>query len=119
MNDTVTQQLPIHIPGEIKEYLLGVLSQANIIPATEIMKQQMLEGLFIELDKYMTAKIIENMPMEHLEAFLDLQKQRKPEATESFILQHIPNAQDMYVAGFNEFRTMYVENVAKTRAARG
>ncbi|HSW87933.1 MAG TPA: DUF5663 domain-containing protein [Candidatus Saccharimonadales bacterium] len=106
------------IPEDIRQYLITLLEQAKIEPATDEMKEKMLGELYFELDKYTAAKLIEHMPIEHLEAFLDLQEKKNPQELEAFLIEYLPNVQQLYTDSFKEFGILYLENIAKARAVR-
>lgn len=103
------------IPSEIKDYIEELLKEAQVVPVSEETKQQMIVELFGELDRFLTAKLIESMPLEQMDAFLEIQKENNPDKLGDFLERNLPNVEELYTQAFAEFGTMYVSSVAKAR----
>ena len=105
----------VQVPPEIRSFLEGLLQDANMV-LTDDLKEEMIKELFARLDSYLTTVIVDNMPAEHLEAFIKLNEENKSkEEVETFIKDHLPNAQDVFVKAFADFRETYLGEVANAR----
>lgn len=107
----------IQLSPEVKKFLEDLLTKAEIVPVSEEMHENMITELYIELDRYVTAKLIENMPIEHMDAFLALKKENDAQKMEIFIKKNVPDAQQLYTDAFVEFGQMYIDTVGKARVA--
>ena len=77
------------------------------------MRAEMEKELFARLETYITSRIVETMPVDKLDAFVDMNEQGKPqEEIDAYIQENIPNAQQFFADVFLEFRDMYLSNVA-------
>ena len=84
----------------------------------ESMRDEMINELFVRLDKHITATIIDNMPEEYIEEFIQMTEQKKPrEELEKYMVDKIPNAKEVLSQAFVEFRQLYLGNVAVARNA--
>jgi hypothetical protein len=119
MNNKKDIQDYAEIPQEIRNFLLNLLQQAAILPVSDSMREEMVQSLYKELDRYIATKLIESIPIESIETFIDMQeKQKSKEEIVSFLLEQVPDVEQMYIDSFNEFKTMYLDGVAKARAAQ-
>lgn len=112
-NQTQSQstQATTVIPEEVKVYLEGLLADASVTPIDEQMKEDMLVDLYQRLDNFLTAIILENLPPQHLEDFIKMNKSGKSrEETEKFITSALPNADEVFANAFLEFRDLYLGN---------
>jgi len=82
------------------------------------MKEEMISELYTRLDSFITTKIVENLPPEHLEAFMKLVDEKKPQSeVEQFLKDKIPNVQEAFSQAFAEFRELYLNSEAASRQA--
>ena len=106
------------IPEEVRPYLEGLLADANIHPVDAAMQEDMLLDLYVRLDNYLATAILDNMPPEHLDAFIKLNKEAKSkEEIEAFLQKNLPNAQEVFAKAFVAFRDIYLGNVALANEA--
>lgn len=104
-----TQKNTADIPPEIKEYLEGLIKEANIPTYDDISKQNIMLELFDRLDKFIAAKIVENLTDEDSETFTKMNEDGKSqEEIDSFIREHLPNAQEVFARAFLDFRDFYL-----------
>ena len=104
------------IPPEIRSFLESMLKDAGMV-ATDDIKEQMLQELFIRLDSYITSIIVDNLPAENLEAFMKLNEEQKDkQEIEKFIKDNLPNSQDIFAKAFVDFREMYLNNIEESRS---
>lgn len=114
-------QQPIpHIPDEVRSYLEEVIVQAKLPVFDDETKKQLVQELFIRLDKFLALKIVENLSPEDVETFAKMNTEKKPqEEIDAFIAEHIPDADLMFEQAFVDFRDFYLtaqsnfEEVAK------
>lgn len=101
------------IPEEVKPYLEGLLADAGITPVDEKMQEDMMKELYVRLDNFLASAILDNMPPEHLEAFIQLnEKHVSKEEVEGFLQEHLPNTKEVFAKAFVEFRDLYLGNTA-------
>ncbi len=106
------------IPAEVRTYLEGLLADANIIFKDDGVREEMIKELFARLDQYLAGIIVENMPDEHLEAFMKMNEENKTkEESEAFIKEKMPNSQEVFAKAFADFRALYLGNMAVARNA--
>lgn len=112
MNDqTNTEEIPV----ELKQFLEGILLEANMSLVDDSLKEEMLKELFVQLDQHIASVILEKLPQEQIEAFIKLNEEQKPkEEIEAFLREHIPNITDVMSNAFAEFRELYLEGVEKS-----
>ena len=97
------------IPSEIQDYLDSLLREAGVEPLNEEVRQNMCEELYVELDRYTATKLMQHIPLEHMETFLKLQEEQTLAAEkEAFLAKHIPNINQVYLDSFLEFKTLYI-----------
>lgn len=108
---------PVEIPQEIKNFLEGLLTDAKMT-LEESMKEEMIKELFERLNNFITTAIIDNLPPEHLEDFIKLNEEKKPQTEiEQFLKDKMPNSQDVFAKAFADFGALYLGNVAASRNA--
>ncbi len=106
------------IPPEVKTFLEGILTDANMVTTDDAMRDEMIGELFVRLDSYMTTVIIDNMPAENIDEFIKLNEEKKPrEEIEAYLKEKMPNAQEVLTKAFMDFRDMYLSNVTVARNA--
>lgn len=106
------------IPPEVKTYLEGILQDANMVTLDDEMKEEMIKELYVRLDNFITAAIVDNMPADKVEEFIKMNEEKKSkEEIEKFVKEVMPNAQEVFTNAFMEFRDLYLGNVAAHRNA--
>ena len=111
-------QNQLQIPAEIRAYLAGLLNDANMTTLDDTMREEMIKELYARLDNFITTAIIDNLPPEHMDAFIKLNEEKKPQPEiEAFLKEKMPNYQEVFAKAFAEFRDLYLGNVAVSRAA--
>jgi len=114
-NATSTAQ-PLEIPPQIRTFLQSVLTDANMTTLDDDMKEEMIKELFISLDNHITAVIVDNLPKDHLEAFIKMNEEKKPQSEiEQFLKDNLPNAQEVMAKAFADFRNNYLADVTKAK----
>ena len=110
------QKQNIVIPDEIRVYLEDLLSQAGIIDIDSVVKEAMLQELFVRLDQFLATKVIDYLPVDKLDEFTQF-TQSKPsqEKMQQYLQSHLPNAQDVFIVAFGEFRDMYLKNIKNAK----
>lgn len=84
----------------------------------ESMHEEMLSELFARLDNYMTSVIVQNIPPEHMDAFIKMSEEKKPQTEiEAFLKEKVPNAQEILTKAFADFRDLYLKDVTVSRNA--
>lgn len=107
-NNTATQ-----IPEDVKVFLESLLMDAGMTTLDEKGRETMIAELYQRLDNFLASVIIEKMPPEKLESFIQMnEKAASQEEIENFIKENIPNAENMFAEAFAEFRDLYLGNVA-------
>jgi hypothetical protein len=80
------------------------------------MHEEMVKELFARFDNYMTSSIVENLKEEDMEEFIKMGNEQKPkEEIEKFIIEKIPNAQEVFSTAMIDFRNIYLGNVMASR----
>ncbi|HLL60841.1 MAG TPA: DUF5663 domain-containing protein [Candidatus Nitrosocosmicus sp.] len=116
MSDTTNLQQDIKIPQDIRTFLEGILQDAGMVTLDDATREEMIKELFVRLDKHLTNTIVEAMPDEHIEEFLSMQEQNKPrEELEQFIIDKIPNNQQVFLNAFSTFRDEYLGSVDEAK----
>jgi hypothetical protein len=99
----------INVPPEIRIYLEGLLIDAGMTSTEENLHEEMINELYLRLDNFIVATIINNIPDEDLEEFIRLNEEKRPkEELEKFLKEKIPNFQDVFAQAFIEFRDLYL-----------
>lgn len=113
-----TQNQTLQIPQEIRGFLESLLKDAGMTTLDDTMREEMIKELYARLDHFLTSKIIEVMPPEHLDEFIKINEEKKSrEEIETYLKDKIPNAQEVFTRTFAEFRDLYLGNVAVARNA--
>lgn len=117
MNHSQTQP-KLEIPPEIRNLLEGMLKDANMVSLDDSMREEMIKELYARLDNYITTAIIDNLPPEHLEAFIKMNDEKKSkEEIEAFLKDKMPNTEEIFAKAFADFRQLYLGNVSLSRNA--
>ncbi len=110
-------QNQLQIPAEIRGYLEGLLADANMT-LDPSMREEMIKELYARLDTFITTTVIDTLPPEHLDSFIKLNEDKKPQPEiEAFLKEKMPNYQEVFTKAFAEFRDLYLGNVAVSRNA--
>lgn len=106
------------IPQEIRSFLEGLLIDANMT-LTDSMREEMIRELYVRLDNFITGIIIDTLPSDHLDTFLKMNEEKKPQSEiEAFLKEKMPNYQEVFRNAFTQFRDLYLGNIATSRAAQ-
>lgn len=118
-DQTTTQQAnQLEIPSEVRTFLEGLLTDAGMTTLDEGMRGEMVKELYARLDNYMTSVIVDNLPAEHLDAFIKMNEEKKPRnEVEQFLKEKMPNTQEVFAKAFADFRDLYLGNVTVARNA--
>ncbi len=104
------------IPPEVKSFLEGILQDANMVTLDDQMKEEMVKELYVRLDNFITAAIVDHMPADKVEEFIKMNEEKKSkEDVEKFVKEVMPNAQEVFTNAFMEFRDLYLGGVAAKR----
>lgn len=110
-------QNQLQIPAEIRAYLEGLLADANMT-IDDSVREEMIKELYARLDNFITTAIVDNLPPEHLDNFIKMSEDKKPQAEiEAFLKEKMPNYQEVFTRAFAQFRDLYLGNVAVSRNA--
>ena len=97
------------IPPEIRVYLDGLLTSSGIVSVDRVMRESMIQELYVRLDKFLTLKMLDHLPTEKLEEFANLTGRNPSEqVVQAYIQKNVPNAQQMFITAFAEFRDLYL-----------
>lgn len=108
---------PIEIPVEIRAYLEDLIMEAQVPVFDDKSKEELIQYLFERLDRFLAAKIVENMKPEDTEEFIKMNEEGKSrEEIDNFIREHMENAQDVFTRAFVDFRDFYLTAQANMAA---
>ncbi len=106
------------ISSDVREFLLGILQDANMHMTDEQMQEEMIKELFVRLDNYIGSVIIDNLQPNDVESFIRMNEENKPrEEINKFLKEKMPNAEEVMQKAFIHFREMYLSNVTAARNA--
>lgn len=109
-------QQSLQIPTEVHLFLTNLLNDAGMDTIEDDLKAEMEKELFARLETYISSRIVETMPVDKLDSFVDMNEQGKSqEEIDAFIQENIPNAQQFFADIFLEFRDLYLANVAMAK----
>ena len=118
MDNQQNQQQKLEIPQEVRNFLDGLLTDANMTTLDDNMREEMIKELYARLDNFITTAIIDNLPPEYLDEFIKLNEEKKPQAEiEQFLKDKMPNPQEVFANAFSEFRSLYLGNITAARNA--
>lgn len=104
------QQTPI--PNEIRIFLEGLLDDADIHAVDDQVRETMLQDLFVRLDAYIAASLVDMLPKENFDEFIKMNKENKPQQEiEVFLKEKIPDFAQKMTVVFGNFREMYLGNM--------
>lgn len=108
----------IQIPVEIRAYLEDLIAEAQVPVFDDKAKDELVQYLFERLDRFLAAKIVENMKPEDTETFIKMNEEKKSrEEIDQFIKDHMTNAQEVFTRAFVDFRDFYL--TAQANMAQG
>ena len=108
----------LQIPQEVRGFLESLLQDAGMKSLDEQMHEEMIKELYQRLDNHLTSVIVDNMPSQHLDAFMRLNEEKKPKAEiEQFLQDKMPNSKEVFAKAFAQFRELYLGNVEIARNA--
>ena len=117
-NTTVSTNNSPEIPSEIRSFLESLLKDANMLNIDEAMKEEMLKELYVRLDNHIITSIIDNLPPDQMETFIQMNEQKRSQSEiQQFLLDKIPNAQEIMALAFSDFRNLYLGNIAVAQNA--
>ena len=97
------------IPQEIRNYLESLIAEANVAVFDEKTKEDLISYLFDKLDKFLAAKIVENMSEADTQEFIKLNQEKKSkEEIDAYIDAHMQNPQEVFTRAFIDFRDFYL-----------
>lgn len=100
---------PREIPAEIRAFLENLMEEAHVLVVDEKEKEQVVQYLFERLDRYLAAKIAENMSPEDTETFIKMNEEKKPqEEIDAFLQSHMKEPQEVFTRAFVDFRDFYL-----------
>lgn len=118
MDTQQNQQAKLEIPQEIRNFLDGLLKDAGMTTLDDQMREEMIKELYARLDNFITTAIIDTLPPEHLDEFIKLNEDKKPQVEiEQFLKDKMPNSQEVFSNAFSDFRSLYLGNVNAARNA--
>lgn len=118
ISDDLDEKMDIQIPEEAKKFLGAILDETGLSLTDEV-REEMILQLFVKLDALMLGRIIDSLPDDKVDAFMDLQeKNATPQEIQGFIDENLPNAKDVFATTFAEFRDTYLANVDIAQAEK-
>jgi len=111
VNTTNNKQLA-QIPQEVREYLDSLLQDAGMTGFDPVMHDAMINELYVRLDKFLIGKVVEFLPEDKLDEFAKLNEETDdPQKIQEYLSANLPNAQDVFINAFGQFRDIYLEGV--------
>lgn len=111
-NDDINQ-----IPQDLRDFLTSVITEAGI-NVDEQAHNQIIKELYVQLDNYILSTIIEELPSDKLEEFTKMAEVGKSrEELETYLMNNIPNSQEVFAQTLVDFKNLYLGNVAVARNA--
>ena len=94
-------QPQVEIPTEARQYLEGILNDANMATLDSEMREGMINEMYQRLDSFLATKIVENMSPEYIEEFIAMNEQKKPrEEIEKFVKEKMPSYDEVFKNAF-------------------
>lgn len=104
------------IPHDLQDFLSGIISEAGIT-VDEQTHNQILKELYVQLDNYILSTIVEELPGDKLEEFTKMAEEGKArEEMEKYLMDNIPNSQEVFARTLVDFKNLYLGNVAVARS---
>lgn len=116
---TTAQQTPepLPIPPDIKLYLNAVLDEADLLILTEDEREQILQNMYKDFLAFFFTRILESVPEEKMETFMQLDEKRADiKKIEDFLQHDVPNAKEVIEKAYEDFRDLYLDAVAVSEA---
>lgn len=111
-NTNSSSNQSIDIPPEMRTYISNLLEDAGISNLDPDLKEEMIHEVYMRLDKYITSVIVENMQSEDIETFIKMNDDKKSqEEVQNFLIQKIPNVQEVMTKAFVDFRDIYLGKI--------
>ncbi len=103
------------IPEEVRAYLDGLLDDSGMTVPDDA-REEVIKELYARLDNYLASVILENIPQDQVDEFINASAEKKtlPEMQE-YLLSKLPNAKEVLTKAFVDFRQLYLGNVAVAR----
>lgn len=99
----------VQIPVEIRAYLEDLIAEAQVPVFDDKSKEELIQYLFERLDRFLAAKIVENMSPEDTETFIKMNEEQKPrDEIDNFLRDHMKDPQDVFTRAFIDFRDFYL-----------
>ena len=114
-NDTQQTQPAVQIPDEIRTFLSSVIDDAQLVTTDKRVREQMIQNLFVELDRFILTRIAKALPKGKLEEFLKVDKTPSSEKMTAYLKENLPNAQQVFQDAFADFRDIYLEGIDTSR----
>lgn len=110
------QDYQIAIPEDIKLFLMDMIQESGMLLLDDLVKESMMQELYVRLDSFLVSKLVENLPQEKLEEFAILEeKNAEPQVIQDFLQTNLANPQEIFLEGFSEFKNMYLESYKKAQ----
>lgn len=106
------------IPPDIKIFLEGLLEEADLLILNDEMYDTILKSMYLQLDQHLLGRVLEALPEDRLEGFIALdatEKTSDPATVQDYLEKHLPDAKDVFAKAFADFRTMYLETIAREK----
>ncbi len=117
---TEQPQQQLQIPADIKTFLENLIKEAGLIELDEPTHEEMVKELYARLDNYIASTIIDNLPEDSIEEFIQMNEAQKPQhEIEQYLQTKIPDANKVMTKAFMGFRDLYLGNIAVARNAPG
>lgn len=101
----------IQIPQEIRGFLDNLLQEAGMVDLDEQTHEDMLQELYKRLDHYIVTVIVSNLPNEHLDEFIKMNQEKRPqEEIQQFLQQKLPQSDAILAKAFVDFKDLYLGN---------
>ncbi|NTU47222.1 hypothetical protein HGA88_06355 [Candidatus Roizmanbacteria bacterium] len=111
-------QVTNEVPQEIKGFLESLIADSGLTIIDDQVKEQMIQDLFVRLDDYIASEIADKLEGEDFDTFVKMNEDGKSrEEIEKFLQEKLPNAQEVFINAFTDFRNLYLGNVAIEKQA--
>lgn len=103
------------IPSDVREFLEELLVESDMGTLEKSMYEDLMKQLYEQLDRFITAKIVEAMPEKHLDEFIKMNEEQRPrQEIEQFLSEKLPNTKDVFTQAFIQFREFYLREKQST-----
>src|SRR3989304_6112769 len=93
----------LQITDETRSFLESLLQDAGFTAPDEKMHNDMINELYVRLDYFLTARLIDEIPPQYLDEFTKLNEEKKSkEEIERFMKEKIPNMSEVFKDVFLE-----------------